>query len=140
MFGTHRNDSSTHGEKLDYVRTPGVAAFFDANAHNTFRFKAGGLGLHALHRELTRVIERLGEVGHLSVASDGLDPLAEALVCHVIDAVAHDQPNRTVASLDERPEILSREIACKRLAPGGAMISAVASRNGRANGHELGEV
>ena len=51
------------------------------------------LGLHPLHRQLARVVERLGEVRQLDVAARLRHRLQHAAVGHVVDAAAHHHPH-----------------------------------------------
>ena len=70
-------------------------------------FSCIGLGLHAVHRQLPRVVERLGVVLHLDVLADGAERLAEALVGDVVDTGAHHQAERAIAGLEQGPEVLA---------------------------------
>src|SRR5579875_3961183 len=62
------DDGCPEGEELDDVASPAVAFLRERHADDASRAEVLRLGLHALHRELTRVVERLGEVGKLDVA------------------------------------------------------------------------
>src|SRR3954468_10715866 len=84
-----RDDRRADGEELDHVRGPAVTALLEVDANDALGLERLGLGLHALHRQLTRVVERLGVVRHLDVAADPPEPAAEALVGDVVHAVAH---------------------------------------------------
>ena len=55
-----------------------------------------GLGLHALHRELARVVESLG-VGRKLEGRDASGRAPDDSATDVIDAVAHHQADRPVA-------------------------------------------
>src|SRR5919201_324100 len=58
--GGHRG---ADGEELDDVRAPApVAPLVDLRPHHARAAQLLGLGLHALHGQLARVVERLGEV------------------------------------------------------------------------------
>jgi hypothetical protein len=65
------------------------------------------------------------------------------LVGDVVDAGAHDEALRDVAGLDERPEVLTRQVGGERhplvVAPGAGRRLLVGD-DGRADGDELGEV
>ena len=91
-----------------------MAALVELHADDALGLERLGLGLHALHRELARVVERLREVRHLGVSADALEPAAEALVRDVVDAGAHHEAERAVAGREQRLEVLAREVARER--------------------------
>src|SRR5581483_3666927 len=59
---------------------------------------------------------------------------------HVVDAVAHDQADRALAGLHERPEGLAAEIGRKRAPVRGAVDLAALVLDRRTDGDELGHV
>ncbi len=119
---------------------PAVVALGELDADDALGLERLALGLHALHGQLARVVERLGEVLHLGVAPDALQPRAQALVGDVVDAGAHDHPDRPVAGREQRVEVLAGEITRERAAVGRAVQLALAVADGGADRDELGEV
>src|SRR6266568_4784826 len=55
---------------------------------------------------LARVVQRLGELGHLDVLAPARELLAD-----VVDGVAHDQPERLEAGLLDEEELAHRQVA-----------------------------
>ncbi len=127
-------------EVLDDVRAPAVVALGQRDADDPLGLERLGLGLHALHRQLAGVVERLREVRHLGVAADPPHPAAEALVGDVVDARPHHEPERPVAGRDQRVEVLAGEVARERAAVRRAVELALGVAHGGADGDELGEV
>ena len=99
-----------HGEELDHMRAPAVAFLLDLGADDALRLPPVRLGLHPLHGKLARVVEGLREVHHLDVLADRLEHAAQALMGHVVHAVAHHHGDGTVARTQQRPEILAGEV------------------------------
>src|SRR5690242_20283932 len=89
VFVRSRDDSGADGEELDDVRTPAVTLLLHTHTDHALRANAHRLGLHSLHRQFARIVERLGKVRHLHVLPDLLEPLAQALVCNVIYTASH---------------------------------------------------
>ena len=134
------HDRGADGEELDHVRAPAVASLLDLHADDALGLDGLGLGLHPLHRQLARVVERLGEVLHLDVLADLREPAAQALVGDVVDAAPHAHADRPVAGLEQRPEVLAREVARERAPVGRAVELAAAVLDGRPDRDELGQV
>src|SRR5581483_2435308 len=133
-------DRGADREVLDHVRVPTVASLLQLDRDDAFGFEPLRLGLHPLHRELPCVVQRLREVRHLGVPSDAPKPAAEALMCDVVDARPHHEPERPVAGREQREEILAREIARERPAVRRTVQNSLAVAHGGADRDELGEI
>ena len=59
VFAARGHDPGPDREELDHVRAPAVAALHDPGAHDALGLELVGLGLHPLHRQLARLVERL---------------------------------------------------------------------------------
>ena len=135
-----RARSPCRREELDHVAAPAVVALGELHADDPLRLERLGLGLHALHRQLARVVERLGEVRQLDVLARLLHRLEHAAVRDVVDAGAHDHADRAVAGAQQRPEVLAGEVARERAAVGRAVQLAAAVLDRGADGDELRHV
>ncbi len=96
--------------------------------------------LHPLHRELASVVERLGEVRHLDVLAHLTHRGHHPLVGDVVDARAHHEADRPMARGEQRPEVLTGEVARERPPVRGAMQLAVVVLDRGADRDELGEM
>jgi hypothetical protein len=95
-------------KKLDRVASPPVTLLMEFHADNPLGLELLGLSLHPLHRELTRVIQSLGEVRQLNIAPSLSEGAQRASATDVVDAAAHDHPDRTVPGAQQHPEVLAR--------------------------------
>ena len=98
------------------------------------------LALHPLHRELAGVVQRLGEVRELDVAPGLRDRLQRPAATDVVHAAAHHHPDRAVTGAQQRPELLTGEIALERPAVRGPVQHALAVLDRGADRDELGHV
>ena len=135
-----RDDRGADREELDHVAAPAMALLLQVDADDALGGDLLRLGLHALHRELARVVERLREVRELDVTSGLGQRLEHAPMGDVVDAAAHHHANRAVSGLQQRPELLAGEVAGERAAIGRAVKLAVAVLDRRADRDELGHV
>ena len=94
------------GQELDDVRPPRVDAHVEAHGDDAVGPELVGLGLHALHRELARLVERLRERHHLA----GLR-LLQVLRADRVDAAPHHEAERLEAGLLHEEELVDREVA-----------------------------
>src|SRR3984957_242993 len=118
-----------------------MAALVNVDADDAFGLGRRRLELHALDRDLARLVERGGEVLELDVAADGADAGEQAAMSDVIDATAHHHLDRTIAGVKQRPEILARQVRRERAAVVGAEAAvAVAVHDAGADGDELEEM
>src|SRR5438552_1981919 len=122
------------------MRAPAVAALVELDADDSLCLRGLGLGLHASHRELARVVDRLRVVRHLDVAADSRDPARGVLVRDVIDAVSQHEPDRSVAGGEQRPEVLAGEVARERTPVRSAVELPRSVSDSRADGDELGQL
>src|SRR5256885_17195310 len=104
MIGADRNDRGADRRELEDARAPRMVVLVDRHADDAAGAERLGLDLHALHRELARVVERLRDVDELGIRGR----LALRTLADVVDAVAHHEPERAIAGVHQRPEILSR--------------------------------
>ena len=106
LVGNHRG---AEGEELDDVAAPAVVVLVQLDLHDPEHAVTDVLGLflHALHRELARVIEGLGVLLELDVLTGLTHRLDHAAMRDVVDAVPHDQAHRSLAGLHQRPERLT---------------------------------
>src|ERR1700730_10928739 len=70
-------DSGADGEELDHVRAPAVRTLPERYVQYAAAAELARLVLEALHRQLTRLVQRLRVVGHLRVAGDVAQRLAQ---------------------------------------------------------------
>ena len=89
------------------MRLPVVAALVQVDADDALGAGLDRLGLHPLHGDLPRIIERLREIGEFDVLADRAHRFEHAAVGDVIDAAAHHHFQRTVAGQEQGPEILA---------------------------------
>ena len=121
-----------------------MAAFVDLTPTSPRRARVLRLVLHAAHRQLARVVERLRERGALSGSRPtGSEPLPERLVRDVVDADADRERHGAEPGAHERPEVRTREIARERARRARSATPRRRPRgasDGRADGGELGVV
>src|SRR5580658_4924695 len=103
-------------QELDHMTAPEVRLLDELNPDDALRVERLGLFLHPRHGELTGLVESLREVGQLLAGSCLGYCGPGAAVRDVVDAGPHHEPERHVPGLDERPEVLTREVARERLA------------------------
>ena len=94
------------GHELGEVVAPRAAADLQADGHDPVGAELVGLLLHARHRELARVVHRLGEDVHLLVAAP-----RPHLKADVVDRGPHDEPQRLEAGGPHEQELVDREVA-----------------------------
>src|ERR1700722_7505630 len=111
-----RADGGADREELGRVGAPGVAVLAELDADDALGVEFLCLVLYTGHRQLTGVVEGLGELLELDVASDVADDRAHPLVGDVVDARPHDQAQGRVARPDQRPEVLAGQVGGERLA------------------------
>ena len=87
-------DGGAHRDELGHALAPVVAPDLQAHADDPVGAELLGLLLHARHRELARLVHRLGKDVHLLA----LLPLC-LLVADVVDRAADHEPERLEAGL-----------------------------------------
>ena len=107
MVGSYRNDRSPHGEELDHVRAPTVAALVQLYADDAFSLSLLRFRLHPFHGELTCIVQRLCVIGHFLILPYLFEPTTESLVRDMIDTAPHHHADRPVAGCKKGPEILT---------------------------------
>src|SRR5947209_19419043 len=112
------------------MRTPAVISLVDLGTNDTLSIEADGLGLHTFHGQCASIVEGLRIIGHFYILSNLLEPLAKALMCHVIDTVADNHAHRSITGLEQRPEILAGEVRSEGHAMRIAEVLAAARTNG----------
>ena len=140
MVDGYRHDRGADGEVLDDVASPTVIVLSNPGPHDSVRVFGFRLGLHAGQGQFPCVIKRLREILHLDIASRSFQRGAQTLMGDVIDAGTHHEGGGPVACLEQRPEILSREVRGKWPVMNRAVVSAVAVFDRGADRHELSEV
>src|SRR5436309_7836249 len=104
------NDGGAYSEEFDNVGLPAMTSLVYLCSHHALSSQSDSFCLHTFHRQFTRIIQGLCIIGHFHVPSDLLEPLPDALVSDVIDAVAHNHAHGSIAGAQQRPEILAGEI------------------------------
>jgi hypothetical protein len=84
VVGPDRADGRTDREELSGVCAPGVVSLTQVNADDALCVQRLGFGLHASHRELPRVVQRLRELRELGVLAEIGQHVAERAMCNVI--------------------------------------------------------
>src|SRR6185369_6745803 len=70
VVGPDRADGRTDCEELSGVCAPGMVSLTQVNADDALCMQRLGFGLHASHREFTRVVQRLRELRELGVLAE----------------------------------------------------------------------
>src|SRR5947199_122693 len=83
-----------------------MAALLQLHADDPLGLDSLRLGLHPLHRQLTRMVCRLRQDLHLLVLTPARLPIPD-----VIDRAADDQPEGIEASLLHQKELVYRQVA-----------------------------
>src|SRR3954447_7280430 len=91
------DDGGADGEELDDVAAPAMVVLAQLDADDAFGLELLSFGLHTAHGELAGVVEGLGEVRQLDVATDLAEGLQHAAMRDVIDAGAYDHADRPMA-------------------------------------------
>src|SRR2546429_617403 len=72
--------------------------------------QANCFGLHAFHSQLAGIVQCLRVIGHFHVAPNLTEPLSNTLVRDVVHAISHHHAYRSIACMQQSPEVLTGKI------------------------------